>query len=91
MYVVRYKGIDNLDPGRQALLKKLVDQTIECAHFIRDLDNIRNFCEKAVFFLLHSESFFTQGVVLLQMLSLGRVLTLKLINTKRFLTKSAVR
>jgi hypothetical protein len=91
VYIIGYNDIENLDSGRRDLLKKLLDQTIECAYFIRDLDNIKSFCEKVVFLLLQLESFFTQGVVLLRMLSLGRVLTLKLTITKRFSIKSAAR
>jgi hypothetical protein len=61
VYIIGYNDIKNLDSGRRDLLKKLLDQTIECAYFIRDLDSIKSFCEKAVFLLLQSESFFYAG------------------------------
>jgi hypothetical protein len=47
-FVNAYAGIEDLDDRRRKLLTSLLDQTVECAHLIRDHASVRAFCERPV-------------------------------------------
>ena len=45
-FVVKVKDLNRVDEDRKKLLKDMSVQTTQCAYFIRDQAQIKNFCEE---------------------------------------------
>ena len=46
--VTRYGSLDDLDDARRKILQDLALQTVDCAYFVRDQAEVRNFCKGCI-------------------------------------------